>query len=235
MADKSVDLGASNLVSLGANFKAQNSASPHSRTPATVIDADGSVACETMTGGITNYTNSFGYCNDTPNIKTDLAANLTAFGTVVDSKMIEEIAIAFEKGVQATVDVTSHNHDDNAHAGTDAGVADVSAAVPASSGFGCPDFGITLGTDATVISASLTINWRTHVDEDGADGGHWAGKNLGPQATVSIEILGLPTSQTEAALETAMTGWTMDSVGPADDNATLDRFMITAHQYFSMT
>jgi len=235
MADKSVDLGASNLFSLGANFKAQNSSSPHERTPATVIDADGDVACESMIDNMTTYSNSFGYCNDTPDIKTDLGANLTAFGTVADSKMLDEIVINFERGAQATVDVTGHNHDNNAHASTDAGVSDVSAAVPASAGFGVPAFGVTVGSDATPISATLTINWRNHVDENDADGEHWSGKNTGPQATLSLEFLGLPTSQTVAALESDMTGWTIDTNGPADDNSQLDRFLLTAHQNFSIT
>jgi len=106
MTDKVVAVEASNLFNLGANFKVQNSASPHSQDNNTVLDADGDVACSNQNNSITNYDNSFGYCNDTPDIKSDLGAILTAFGTILDSKMLDELTINFEKGLQATGDLS---------------------------------------------------------------------------------------------------------------------------------
>jgi len=118
---------------------------------------------------------------------------------------------------------------------TDAGVSDMSDALAASEGFGVPDWGITLGDNATPISATLSFSFVNHIDENDVDGEHWSGTNTTPKAELSIELLGIPTSVTVAALETDMTGWTVLTNGPADDNQALDRFLITAERYFTLT
>lgn len=234
MADKSVDLGGSNLFGLGANFHAQSSESPHQRDASNILDASGNVECETMINNRTEYTNNFAYCNATPDIKTDLATILTTFGAVADSKLQTATTINFSAGEYATVDITGHNHDNNAHSASVAGVADVSAAVPAGAGFGVPDFGLTVGADSTPISASIAFSLN-HIDENDANGEHWVGKNTTVRAELNLELLGLPTSQTVAAIETDLTGWTVDTNGPADGNQELDRFIITAHRHFDLT
>lgn len=234
MADKSVNIGGTNLFSLGANFHSKNSSSIHGRDPSNINDASGNVECETMINNRTDYSDSYDYCNATPDIKTDLGAVLTAFGTVLDSKQPTGLVINFNEGAYASVDITGHNHDNNAHASTTQGVADVSGAVPASAGFGVPDFGLTLGTDATPISASITIGLN-HVDANDANGEHWVGKNITYRADLTMELLGLPTSQTVAAIESDLTGWTVDTNGPSDSNSEFDKFAITAHRFFDLT
>jgi len=234
MADKSVALGASNLFSLGANFHAQSSESPHQRDASNMMDADGNNQCETMINNRTDYSNSFSYCNASPNIKTDLGAVLTAWGTILDSKAPDSMTINFALGAYATVDITGHNHDNNEHTSTGLGVSNVSAAVPASAGFGVPSFGLTVGANSTPISASITIS-HNHIDENDANGEHWVGINTTFRAEMSLELLGLPTSQTVAAIETDLAGWTVDTNGPADGNQELDRFVITAHRFFDKT
>jgi len=234
MSDKVVGIGGSNLFSLGDNFHAQSSDSPHQRDASNMLDAAGNNQCETMINNRTEYTNNFAYCNATPDIKTDLGTVLTAFGTVADSKLPTALNINFAAGQYATVDITGHNHDSNPHTLALSGVADVSAAVPASAGFGVPDFGITLGDNSTPISASISISLN-HIDENDADGEHWSGTNTTFKVDMSIELLGLPTSLTVAALESDMTGWTVDSNGGSDNNQSLDHFTITAHRYFDLT
>jgi len=231
MADKVVDIGASNLFGAGANFFAQTSSSIHQREMANMLDAAGNVECETGISNMDVYENSFAYCNATPNIKTDLGTLLTKFGIVADSKAPTALTINFAAGQYATVDITGHNHDNNAHAWTTTEYADVSAAVPASSGFGVPNFGLTVGANSTPISASIAFSLN-HIDENDADGEHWVGTNTNFRAEMSLELLGLPTSQTVAAIETNLTGWKVDTNGSNDGNQELDHFVITAHRHF---
>lgn len=235
MTDKVVELEASDLFAMGVNFHENGSSSPATRDPAMVIGATGDVQCEKMINARTDYTNSFGYCNDTPDIKADLSTHLTEFGNVVDGKMVSQMVITFAAGIQATVDMTGHNHDDNPHAaGLPIGHADVSAAVPASAGEGVPDFGLTLGTDATPNSATLTFS-SNHIDREDTDGAHWAGKSITFRAELVFGILGIPTSVTVAAIETDLTGWIVDTHGPDDSNSDFDGFNITAHRHFDLT
>ena len=235
MADKSVNLGGSDLFSLGAtNFSPQTSESPHQRDAANIMDAVGNVECETMINNRTEYTNNFAYCNAVPAIGTDLGTILTTFGAVADSKLVTAVTINFTSGAYATVDITGHNHDNNAHASSDAGVANVSSAVPSGAGFGVPDYGLTVGTDSTPISSTLSFSLN-HIDEPDAAGEHLVGKNTTVRVEMSLELLGVPTSVTVAAIESDLTGWTVDTNGGADGNQQLDTFNITAHRHYDLT
>ena len=235
MTDKSVDIGGSDLFSLGTTqFHVQTSNSPHGRDASGMLDASGNNECETMINNMTNYSANYAYCNETSDIKTDLGTSLTAFGTVLDSKLPTALNIQFAFGEYATLDYTGHNHDDNEHVTTVCGIADVSDAVPASAGFGVPDFGLTVGDNATPISASISVSYN-HIDAPGADGEHWVGTNTTFRAEMSLELLGIPTSITVAAIETDLSGWTVDTNGGNDGNQELDHFTITAHRFFDLT
>ncbi len=178
--------------------------------------------------------NPWSYCNATPDIKADFATFLTQFGDVQNSKIVTQIVINFTAGQYATGDVTGHNHDTNSHAaGIPVGYTDASTAVPASAGFGVPDFGLTLGTDASPTSATLTLT-MDHRDTPGQDGEHWVGKNITPTVELTMEIEGIPTSQTAAAIESDLTGWTVDSFGPSDGNQAFDTYALSAHRYFDL-
>ncbi len=237
MADKSVDLGGSNLFAANAAyFFPQSSSSPHERDMANMLSASGDIQCETGVNNRSSYTNTYAYCNSTPAIHTDLATLLSTFGAVADSKLVTALTINFTAGQYATVDITGHNHDDNEHTASVAGVANVTSIVPAGSGFGVPAaaFGVVLGTNSTPISATLAFSLN-HIDELDSTGEHWVGKNTTVRAELSLELLGIPTSTTVAALEAGMTGWTVDSNGGTDGNQELDHFVITAHQNVDLT
>jgi len=235
MADKSVSIGGSSLFAANATyFFPQSSESPHQRDAANMLDGSGNVQCETMINNRTEYTNSYAYCNGTPAIGTDLSTLLSAFGAVADSKLQTALTINFTAGAYATVDITGHNHDNNEHTLSVSGVADVSGAVPASSGFGVPSYGLTVGADSTPISSTLSFSLN-HIDENDADGEHWVGTNTTVRAELTLELLGLPTSQTVAAIEGDLTDWTVDTNGGTDGNQELDHFIITAHQHFDLT
>lgn len=227
MADAVVDLVATDLFAVGGNFHAQRSSTLHQETAATVLDASGNEQCETMIDGKTDYDCDYEYCNAIPAIGTDLSTILSTFGAVKDSKLITNVEIGFFAGKQATVKIKGHNHDVNAHA-TGTGAADVSAAIPASSGFGVPTFaGVTLGTVSTPIEATISFEMN-HVDKVGSAGSHFVGKNITPKATITVKYQGVPTTPQP------MTGWTADSYGPSDANTDFDTYTVTAHRYFDL-
>jgi hypothetical protein len=227
MADAVVDLAATDVFALGGNFHAQRSSSIHSEQPAQVLDALGNSQCETMIDAKTDYEADYEYCNVSPAIGTDLGAFLTSFGAVSDGKLVTSLEIGFSAGKQATVKLKGHNHDTNAHA-TGTGVANVSEAVPATSGFGVPTFaGVTTGTVSTPIEATLTFEMN-HVDKVGSAGTHFVGKNITPKATLTVKYQGVP------SVAQPMTGWTTDTYGPADDNKDFDTYIVTAHRYFDL-
>ena len=71
-----------------------------------------------------------------------------------------------------------------------------------------------------------------HIDAEDSDGEHWVGTNTTFRAELTLEIRGIPTSQTVAAIETDLTGWTVDTNGASDGNQEFDTFNITAHRWF---
>lgn len=228
MADAVVDLAASDLFSLGGNFHAQRSTTEHVQTSTPTLDSAGNEQCETMVGGMTNYECEYEYCNAIPAIGTDLSTFLTAFGGVSNSKIVTRLEIGFSAGKNATVKITGHNHDANAHS-TGTGAANVSAAVPSGAGFGVPTFtGVTLGTVSTPIEATLVFEMN-HVDRDGSAGTHFVGKNITPKATVSVKYQGVPTTAQP------MTDWTTDTYGSGDANTDFDTYTVTAHRWFDLT
>jgi hypothetical protein len=228
-----LDLQASTLFGASATyFNPQSSSSTHTDEAAMIKDALGNMECET-TGldGKTEYENEYAYCNASPDIKTDLAALLTAFGDVVNSIKVTELSIRYTAGQYATVSIKGHQHDEQAHAsGYTQGTANVAAAVPANSGFGVPTFtGVTLGSGASPIEATLTFSFE-HKDVVGADGNHFAGKNITPKATLSITYEGTPSTGQP------VTGWTTDtySAAPKDSNDDFDKYEYTGHRYFDL-
>ena len=234
MADATNNMEASTLFGAGANFNPQSSSSSVGVQPANIMDATGNIQCETMVNEMTTYNNSLAYCNATPAIGADLATLATNFGDVHDSKKVDTLSINFEKGQYATVDITGHNHTANAHvAGLPMGYADVSASIPGSAGFGCPDFGLALGANATPISATLSFS-NNHIDREGADGNHWQGKNTTPRAELSLTVEGLPTTTTIAAAEVDLSGWTCDSVEATDGNQDFDGYVFNLHRHYDI-
>ena len=220
---------ASDLFAAGANFHEQESSSIDMDDRSFMLDKSGNVECETMVNGRVEYSNRFAYCSGTPNIATDLGTLLTQFGNVADSKAVTTMSISFRAGAYAEVTIDGHQHDANAHsAGIGEGYADVSAAIPASAGFGVPTLtGQTIGTDASPVSLTITFNMN-HIDKIGADGTHFTGKNLTCTAELSEEFEGTP-SGAEA------TDWTTDSKGGADSSENNDTYTYTAHRYFDLT
>jgi hypothetical protein len=224
-----------NLFGLGANFNPQTSNSDVREDAANIMGATGDVECETMVNERTEYANAFAYCNASPAIVTDLATLLTKFGDVHDSKKVDTMTINFEKGQYATVDVAGHNHTANAHAaGLPDGYCDASAVISdATAGFGVPDWSITMGDNATPISATVSLSGN-HIDREGEDGNHWQGKTTTYRAELTMTIEGVPTDITSDAIEADATGWTVDSVNATDGNQDFDGYVFAMHRHFDL-
>jgi len=224
MADKSVDMQATDLFSLGANFDAQSSSDSDMQDFASVADANGDVGggCESAGENDRNeYSCPYGYCGS--DIVTDLGTVLTTFGEVVDSKALTELTVNFRLDAYPELTLTGHQHDNNAHTALDN--ADVSSVIPASTGgVGCPDIWTNADTDSSPISVTVRFSLE-HVDRNDADNQHWVGANKNFRVDVTAEYIGTPSLTT--------TGWKVDSVVSNDSNAEMDTTVYTAHKFFA--
>ena len=227
MPQPTVSFGAVDVFSANANFEEQDDSSILNETSANMLDSSGNSEVET-TGLNTTTEYSVSYKYKGVALATDLGTLLTKFGDVHGSGKVTALSINFRAGDYPTVTVTGHNHTENAHtAQLPEGYADVSAAVPASAGFGVPTpTGQTWGANAT--GQSLTISFSCqHVDREDYAGNHFVGKNITVRAEMSMEWLGTPTTPDA-------TGWTLDSKGDNDANTDYEGYVYTAHRYFDL-
>jgi len=245
MADATVALEATNLFSLSANFNTSASSTSEGSTAVNVMDEVGNVACETIITDITNYTQSASYCGS--DFMTDIGTFLTKFGDVQNSKVVTGLTINMTAGGYVTIDITGHNHAENAHAaGLTLGYADVSDFLPHEAteafiswdGFGIPaDYDITVGANSSSSSASVTFAMN-HVDQTDENGDHLVGKNITPRCELSMDFVGIPTSSTDtllnadfAAATNDMLDAVTDSVDSSDSNSDFDTFSFAAHAH----
>lgn len=241
MADPSVDILASDLFAMHANFNPQPNTTTVALDEKTTLDAYGNGACSRTTGDITEVTQSFTYCGS--DFMTDIGTFLTEFGNVQNSQVITSLAINMTAADYATVDITGHNHTTNAHAaGLAIGHADVSGALPDGvgeafenwDGFGVPDFEVGVGSNSTPASATITFTMN-HVDEYDEAGDHFVGKNITPRSELTMDFTGIPTSNTPASLEvvlSAPTGapdWYVTSTDSNESNEEFDTFAFSAY------
>lgn len=260
MADASIDLQATNVFNVGANFNTTSSGTNVVETNVQIMDEVGNVECQRNLTDITNYTQSLTYCGsdfiadfvDTSGTPVPFLEN---FGCTFNSKIVTGITISMTAGEYATVEITGHQHDTNAHDGgatpTGAtraqalalGIADVSDFLPHEvaeafngwDGFGVPDFGMTLGSDSALSSATATFSMN-HIDQIDNTGSHVVGKNITPRCELSGEFIGVPTSNTTALLEADFAANTnsmltplADSTDTNDSNSDFDTFAFAAH------
>jgi len=242
MADAAVDLVATNLFGLHANFNTSASTTNVVETNVAVNDEMGNVECQVNITDITNYTQNASYCGS--DFIADIGTFLTEFGNFQTIGVVTGLTINMSAGNYVTIDITGHQHDANPHeAGLALGYADVSDFLPhevaeafnAWNGFGVPDFGITLGADASPSSATATFSMN-HVDQADETGSHLVGKNITPRCELSFDTIGIPTSNTATLLETDFDANTnnmlvplVDSLDTNDSNSDFDTFAFTAH------
>ena len=263
MSDASVELQATNLFKLGANFQIQSSNTDEPSVNPNAMDELGNVSCEKIITDITTYTQNAKYCGsdfmadfvDTSAAPVPFLENI---GCTFDSKLLDSISINMTATDYCTVDLAGHNHAVNAHDGgltptgatrADAlalGIFDGSDFMPHEvaeafngwDGFGVPDFGITTGTDASPSSATVTFSFGAHNDQTNEQGDHFVGKSITPKCELTIDFVGVPTSNTKALLDidyaantNTMLGAVTDSVADGDSNTDFDTFSLVAHAF----
>jgi hypothetical protein len=242
MADAAVNLEASNLFGLHANFNTTASTTSVVETNVAVNDEVGNVECQRNIADITNYTQSASYCGS--DFVADMGTFLTKFGDLQTIGVVTGLTVNMTASGYVTIDITGHQHATNAHAaGLTLGYADVSDFFPhevgeafeAWDGFGVPDFGVTLGADSSFASASVTFSMN-HVDQMDEAGDHLVGKNITPRCELSADFVGVPTSNTAALLEADFDANTNDMLVPLvdstdtnDSNSDFDTFAFAAH------
>lgn len=243
MADAVIDLQATNLFGLHASFNTQNSSIDQGSENPSTNDESGNVSCQRIIGLINNLSQSATYCGS--DFVADFGTFLTQFGNVQNGALVTQITINMTAGDYATVEITGHQHVVNPHvAGLAVGYADVSDFLPHDpvgeafdgwDGFGVPDFGVTVGADASPSSATVTFTMN-HVDTNDENGDHLVGKNITPRCELSMDFEGTPTSNTSAAIKTDLESNSegmllplVDSVTQSDSNSEFDTFAFTAH------
>lgn len=225
MADLNIDLGATDLFSLGASFHAQSSSSEGYSTEAVALAADGDVACTRLHDSGTNYSATYKFCGT--NIVTALGSVLAEFGGVRNGKLVTGIDISFSAGEQPEITVNGHNHTTNAHGATNApNVFNVSAAIAGTVGAGnVAEIGTQAGTNADVVSSSFSFSLN-HIDVEGSQG-HAAGESITARCDVTLEYVGVPS--------VTASSWNQILYAYTDGNEELDAATVTAHRFFDAT
>lgn len=246
MADATIDLQATDIFNVNANFKIQSSTTSEPTTNPQNLDELGNVSCERTIEDITNYSQTMSYCG------TDFVGDvlsvgggfLTGFGYIWDNKLLTGVTINMTAGEYCSVDLEGHQHAVNSHT-TPRVYADFGTALPADigeafenwDGFGVPDFGITVGNDASPASATVTLSLN-HVDQMKEDGTHLVGAITTPRCELSMDFSGVPTSQTIAAIQSDLranagvwSGAYVDSIDSGDSNSDFDTFSFVAHNH----
>ena len=223
MAEAPPTITAVDYFASQTGFHAQNSNTEEVKRFARVIAADGDYACSVEVDDGDSFMSEYQYCNGTPDIDTDMAAWVTAFGDVAGSGVPTELRVHFEAGETATVTIDGHQHNDEAHVVSTLAKFDVSGIIPASSGNGVPTL-ITVAGPVSPVSADLTIN-ANHVDKPGATGVHFWGQNVGPcRVSISVQYEGKVTGTTAGS-------WLNIVTATSDDNQDTPTSTVTAEQF----
>ena len=251
MADAVVAIEATNLFGLHASFTTTASSTTAPLTNVQVLDELGNVACQQNIADITNYSQSWSYCGSETGFVADFGTFLTTFGDFQTIGVVTGITINMTAAGYVTGEITGHQHADNAHASAvTTGRADVSDFLPHAAteafllwdGFGIPRnaagteaYIVTTGANSAPQSVTVTFSMN-HVDQIDETGAHLVGKNLTPRCEISMDFIGVPTSNTAALLEGdfgAAVGDMLvplvDSTDTNDSNTDFDTFAFTAH------
>lgn len=243
MADAIIDLEASNIFGLNQRYQTQSSTTTVGTQNVGTNDETGNVYCQQNITKQTDYTQTATACDARFILSMD--DFLTEFGNVQNSlAVVTQITVNMTAGDYATFEFTGHQHEVNPHvAGLDIGHADVSDFFPHETGeafedwdgFGVPDFGITIGANASPSSATATLTMN-HVDTEDSNGDHLVGKNITPRCELTMEFQGIPTSNTAALIQADLRANTngmldviVDSVESSDSNSEFDTFSFTSH------
>jgi len=228
MSDAAVDLGATDLFSLGTGFHAQESSTEPTSEEALAQSEIGDMACVNFHNKMTNYRARYKYCGT--GLKTALGDILTAFGGVVNGILPTDLEIAFSSGAQAEITLSGHNHTTNPHSTTNPpNTFDISGALGTGAGLGVPELIVAAGeAGGTASRQAATLSFGVnHIDKE-ANSGHFVGESVLCRCDLSVDYEGVPGTITEGS-------WLQVLVASNDANEDLDTAQLTAHRYFDAT
>lgn len=231
MADRTVDRQASDLFSLGANFKAQKSTSNQRSDIVEALDTVGDIQAQTTRDTRTEYEAVYHY------VGTDLATDLALkLGRVANDILVDRIVLRFAEKEPVTVEIAGHNHAANAHAvsvtpgefdGFELGLSELLGSsvagwdVPADKPFA------NSSADSDQVALDLTFE-AEHTDVQGHDGGHFAGASYRGIVILEATFLGAPTL-------TPGEGWITEAANDEDGNQDFDRHVRRARKVLTRT
>jgi len=195
MADKAVDFGAVDTFSLGAGFEPQSNNTPITKEVGRVLDENGDLAAQTTFGTKTEKSVSYKYTG------ADLDADFTLkLGEVVAGYHIDSISFKFASQEAVGIDITGHNHAENAHAVGAAGDFDgyelaLTALIgDAMAGWGVPANLPMANSDTDCDCIGVSLNYAlTHKDNNGGAGTHWVGTDADGRVDGDMTFISTPT------------------------------------------
>lgn len=195
MAEPTILFGASDGFGAITGCELQSDTPNLQSDRARALGASGDEAANNLHNERTEYSATYRIVSDTNDV-ADLI-----LGAVVNGRDVTRIHIGTQAGDEYnTVEISGHNHTDNAHADTlkQVAIADVIGEI-AITAYGAVDFlGGTAGDNAALQSGSITFECQ-HNDKTDEAGDHLIGENYDAMATAESEWVGVPT--------TAASGW----------------------------
>ena len=232
MADGNISFAASDLFSIAAASKFQQTASTTRVTQqfAQAFKADGDICTESSAFDVrTDVTTDFDYCGS--DFKTDLGTTGSAFG-LGGSYLLDSVTCNWGNTAMPTLSVAGHNHTANAHASVWAPLFNWATVLPTAGGVGIPALGtnytLTLANDTKATALTVTASVG-HVDVQDSSGDHLAGTTFNFRLDLSASGVGLYSDLTLGS------NWTEDDHDLGDANQGADTWAVTAHQYIART
>jgi len=143
-----------------------------------------------------------------------------SIGDVVNGYLIENFSIRTVRNNFARISGSCHQHNANAHSGTEKSVATGIADFP---GYGATDFmGGTAGGNAAVETGEITCGC-THVDEQDGVGNHLVGENSNPRLSAATLWTGVPSAD-------AGSSWDVTESGAATDREGFKKYGVTGEK-----
>ena len=224
MADIAVDLGASDILSLGGSFIAQNTTASVSQEHAEMLKANGDFQKLSSVFNIETAINAvYKFSED-----TGLGAALPSVGSVSGSYLITSCRIDTVNNDYPTITLTAHNHSENLHTtGNEYAVpADMQAI--ATGAYGAYDWAGLGGAAIACIRSSYELRCD-HIEQNGETGNHWVGTSVKGMEELSCEYSG------NIANPPTISGWTVETSELADSNEEHDTSSVSAVRIVART
>ena len=215
-------------MSAHGTWNPQNHSDDQNENFSQVLDGNGDVGCESDPyGGIDEISAVYGYC---PNAANELGTALQKIllGDTHNGFCVTSIAIAATNSGPLQFTFTGHNHDEQAHAGSEAQyqlpsslVTILNAADPKQ---GVIDW-FSKETGGSVGAQSSSLNFACeHTDVEYGAGDHLAGDNSLGRIDASVEYAGAASGEPAAE-------WSRDTRNDTKSNNAPTTSSISAHQF----